>query len=340
VRERAVQAGNTVLADSDRQAIASELETRLDELLGIANSRNAEGDYLFSGYQGATKPFVRGTTVSYLGDDGERLLQVTESQQMATSIPGSELFMNIREGNGSFATAAGGNGPGLANQGSGVIEAGSVLDPQRWQSALNDDSLWQAAGNRGLQIRFSSPGGVSSYQIFDSSTPLPLAGATPLGPELPFAAGQAIPQLATDFGLQVVINGMPAAGDTFAIRPSANKSVFQTVQEMVTRLRSPLASSTARTEYTAQMQGHLANLDQALTNVSRVQTVVGARMRSLDALSSNSEALGIQYQQALTALDGLDYAKAISDFTLQQVTLEAAQKSFVAISGLSLFKYI
>ena len=34
----------------------------------------------------------------------------------------------------------------------------------------------------------------------------------------------------------------------------------------------------------------------------------------------------------------LDYYKAISDFIKQQINLEAAQKSFAQISGLSLFK--
>jgi flagellar hook-associated protein 3 FlgL len=59
VRSRTVQAANTILTDSDRQAIATELEQHFDEMLGIANSRSAEGDFLFSGYQGATTPFAR-----------------------------------------------------------------------------------------------------------------------------------------------------------------------------------------------------------------------------------------------------------------------------------------
>ena len=59
VRERVIQAGNTgTLTNSDRQTIATELESRLGEMLGIANSRNGSGDYLFSGYQGATLPFA------------------------------------------------------------------------------------------------------------------------------------------------------------------------------------------------------------------------------------------------------------------------------------------
>jgi flagellar hook-associated protein 3 FlgL len=355
VRERAVQAGNTALADSDRQAIASELEARLEEMLGIANGRSAEGDYLFSGYQGNTQPFVRspaalpGTlSVSYSGDDGERLLQVGASRQMAVNVTGSDLFMNVRAGNGSFSTAASGSA-GFPNQGSGVIEAGSVLDHQKWQSALNSFS-WNGPSNRELQIVFSSVAGVSSYQIFDASTPPPPA-ASPIavGPVLPFTPGQAIPLVTTvppavppaaDFGAQVVINGAPAAGDTFTITPSTNKSVFQTMQDLIDLLHAPIGSPAARTAFSGQLAGHLTNLDQAMANVSRVHSSVGARMQELDALSSNAAAVDIQYQQTLSELQDLDYVKAISDFTRQQVSLEAAQKSFVQISGLSLFNYI
>ena len=146
--------------------------------------------------------------------------------------------------------------------------------------------------------------------------------------------------MATDFGAQVVISGSPADDDAFTIKPSINKSVFQTMQEIVDLLRSPLASSTARTAFSGDLAAHLTNLDQALGNVSRVQSSVGARLQELEALSNNASAVDIQYQQMLSDLQDLDYAQAISDFTRQQVALEAAQKSFVAISGLSLFKYI
>lgn len=357
VRSRVVQAGNTVLSDSDRQAIAVEIEERFEELLGIANSRSAEGDYLFSGYQSETKPFAlsaaQATTasVSYYGDDGERLLQVAASQQMAGSVAGSELFMNIREGNGTFTTAAGGGA--AANQGSGIIDGGSVLDHQQWQRAVSSTFLWQGTSNRSLQIVFSSPGGVSSYQLFDMSTSAP--PATPLPPQAvsdvtPFVPGQAIPlltkaqppaaPLVTDFGAQVVIEGAPAAGDRFSITQGGNKSAFQTMLEVVDLLRSPLESSSARTAYSGELAGHLSNLDQVQANVSRVQSSVGARLQALDALSNNAAAVDIQYQQTLSDLQDLDYAKAISDFTRQQIGLEAAQKSFVTISGLSLFNHL
>lgn len=356
VRTRVVQAGNTVLSNSDREAIAAELEVRLDDMLALANSRSGEGDFLFSGYQGATMPFARssggapatGSTVAYFGDGGERLLQVTSSQQMAASVTGSELFMNIREGNGIFATeAAGNNGGGAINQGSGVIDAGSVTDRQKWQSAVNGGFPWQGTSNVGLRIEFSSPGGVSSYQLFDVSTPPPPAAALPpkpVGAVMPFTPGQAIPLVttlpATDFGGQVVINGMPANADAFTIRPSVNKSAFQTMDELISLLRSPLGSGAATTEFSGQLAGHLTNLDQVLANVSRVQTTIGGRLQSLDSLGSNASALDLQYQKTLSDLQDLDYTQAISDFTKVQISLEAAQKSFVSVTGLSLFNHL
>jgi flagellar hook-associated protein 3 FlgL len=63
-------------------------------------------------------------------------------------------------------------------------------------------------------------------------------------------------------------------------------------------------------------------------------------MRELDSLGSAASDLDIQYKATLSKLQDLDYTKAISDFTLQQTNLQAAQQSFVKISGLSLFNYL
>jgi flagellar hook-associated protein 3 FlgL len=67
---------------------------------------------------------------------------------------------------------------------------------------------------------------------------------------------------------------------------------------------------------------------------------VGARMKELDNLDSTGADLDIQYQTTLGDLQDLDMVKAISLFSQQQQTLQAAQMSFKTMSGLSLFNYI
>ncbi len=347
VREKVVQAGNTVLSSSDRQAIATELEARFGELMGIANSQNGAGDYLFSGYQGATQPFALSSAAAippaitapaaYSGDDGQRLLQVSASRQMAISVAGSDLFMNAKGGNGTFVAATSGNTGGGINQGTATIGAGSVLDPQKWVNGLNSYP-WAVPASPELKIQFSVAAGATTYQLFN--------GAVPVTAALSFTPGQAIPLVttvapATDFGGQVVVDGQPANGDTFSIKPATNQSLFQTVENLIGIMKQPLGTPAySNTEFTNAIGAQMTNLDQALSNVGRVQATVGAGMRELDTLGSNASALDVQYRSTLSDLQDLDYAKAISEFAKQNMSLEAAQKSFVKISGLNLFSYL
>ena len=357
VRSKVVQAGSTAtLSNSDRQVLANDLDSSLSQMLGIANSKNSSGDYLFSGYQGATLPFaINASTaavppastspVGYFGDDGQRLLQVSPSRQMGVNVAGSDLFMNVKEGNGTFAVATGGNTAGGNNQGAATADAGSVLDQQKWQAALNNFG-WSTSASPALQIRFSVAAGVSSYQLFDVSNP-----ATPvaISSAAPYTPGQAIPLASTnppaatvtDFGSQLVVQGQPANNDTFTVQPSSSQSLFQTMQSLIGILRSPVGSASySATEYSNALAGQMTNLDNALANVSRVQSSVGSRLSELDSLGTTSSDLDIQYQASLSKIQGLDYTQAASDFTQQQTNLQAAQKSFVQIAGLSLFNYL
>ena len=355
VRDRVVQAGNTTLTASDRQSIATDIEASLSEMLGIGNSDNGSGDFLFSGYQGGTRPFAidgsqsaisPATTspVAYYGDDGERLLQVSSSRQMEVSVPGSDVFMSSRNGNGTFVAATGGNGAGI-NQGSGLIDTGSVLDPQKWQAAISS-----LPANPTLQIQFGvNATGQSTYQLFDATTATPIA----LGAATTFTSGQAISLVTTaasppatvppgtDFGAQVVVQGQPVSGDTFTLKPSSQQSIFQTMQNLIGILKAPIGTTTyTSTQYSNDLAGQLVNIDQAANGISQVQATVGTHMRELDSLGTASSDLAIQYSTTLSDLQELDYNKALSDYAKQQVSLEAAQKAFVQISGLSLFNYL
>lgn len=67
VRELTVQAGNGSLSANDRQSISAELKERLGQLANIANTRDASGEYIFSGFQGSTPAFAQ-------NDDGKWVL--------------------------------------------------------------------------------------------------------------------------------------------------------------------------------------------------------------------------------------------------------------------------
>ena len=108
VKSTAVNAANGVLTTSDRQSLATSLQGQLQELLGLANSTDGTGNYLFSGSKGNTQPFVSTAAgVVYQGDSLQRNMQVSPTRQIASTDVGTDIFMKVRNGNGTFTASSG-----------------------------------------------------------------------------------------------------------------------------------------------------------------------------------------------------------------------------------------
>jgi flagellar hook-associated protein 3 FlgL len=201
-----------------------------------------------------------------------------------------------------------------------VISAGSVTDP----TALTD---------RQYRIVFTETAGATTYQIYDAGDL-----GTPLledGP-VPFVEGESI----YFRGMQFDIKGKPANSDYFTIEPSSNESIFTTVKDLILALNQPAQSPASR----AQLQNSLieagGELASMLESVLTVRASLGIRMQEVERLDETGLDRELFYAEALSDLQDLDYVKALSDLSRQQVMLEAAQKTFVTVSGMSLFKML
>ncbi len=126
IRELSVQGNTATLVNEDRITLATEIRQQLDELLNLSNSQDANGEYLFSGFQGKTQPFSVSASgdYGYNGDEGQRFLQIGSNRQIAETDSGTDVFRAIRNGNGTFTTF-----DNQSNTGSGVIDPGSVTNP-------------------------------------------------------------------------------------------------------------------------------------------------------------------------------------------------------------------
>jgi len=106
IRELSVRANNASLSAGDRQAIAKEVRINLDGLVQLANSEDADGEYLFSGYKTGTQPFSDNGTgnFSYAGDQGQRSLQIGSNRQVVVGDSGTDIFMKIDDGAGGTSS--------------------------------------------------------------------------------------------------------------------------------------------------------------------------------------------------------------------------------------------
>jgi flagellar hook-associated protein 3 FlgL len=311
VKTLTVQAGNGSLSSADKQSIGTALQGRLEELIGLANSTDGAGNYLFSGYQGKTLPFVNTALgVQYMGDDGQRMVQVSAARQMPTSDSGADIFMRIKSGNGKFVTEA-----SPSNIGTASISQGSVTN-----AALLTGTTYK--------LTFSSP---TTFDVSNGKGEIVSQGNS-------FASGESI-ELP---GMLISLTGTPEPGDTFTVSPSANEGLFKVLSDLITALNTtnPAGDAATSAQFSSSLDKAISGFDQGLDRILTVRAALGARLNELDSLQATGEDLGLEYKQTLSNLQDLDYNKAISDLNRQTTSLQAAQKSFKQVADLTMFNYM
>ncbi|MBK4715440.1 MULTISPECIES: flagellar hook-associated protein FlgL [Tenebrionibacter/Tenebrionicola group] len=90
--EKIVAGGNGAYSDADREALATELEGIRDNMLDIANTKDSNGRYIFSGYKTDTQPFNKDG--SYQGGDTAMSQNVADSTEMKVGHTGDDVFMS------------------------------------------------------------------------------------------------------------------------------------------------------------------------------------------------------------------------------------------------------
>ena len=116
--------------------------------------------------------------------------------------------------------------------------------------------------------------------------------------------------------------------------------MFQTLQNLIATIETPVSAVFTATELQNRINTELTNLDRVIDSLARAMADIGSRQKELETLTTGAKDTDLQYATTLSDLQDLDYTKAISEFTYQQVQLEAAQKSFAQVSRLSLFNIL
>ncbi|MFP4162086.1 MAG: flagellar hook-associated protein FlgL, partial [Ectothiorhodospira sp.] len=155
IRSLAVQANNASQTDETRGHLAKEMRQVLDGLVDLANTRDANGEYLFAGYSSETKPFAADAdgNITYQGGDGAREVDVSPVRRIAVGDAGDAVFGGadggLKDGNGEFTVT-----PDPDNTGSGVAGAGEVVDRDLWEGSQGDFPVTIEFVNDGEQFRF------------------------------------------------------------------------------------------------------------------------------------------------------------------------------------------
>ncbi len=326
VRQLAVQAGDGALDFGSRQGIAVELRQRVEELLGFVNARGADNEFIFSGYQANTEPFVRqsGGGFSYQGDEGQLFIPISGTLNVAASDSGKSLFADIAIPNNFTVTAAGGN------SGTGTVQTPVVTNQAAYDAFYPDDAV----------ITFSVAGPNTTYSVTRVSDGTAVSGGVPAQPltNIPYVPGEAI----AFEGIQLQISGAPANGDVFtAVHSNPQKlDILSIVENLAIGLDTLGEGEAANLQRGELISDALISLDNAMTAINQTTSKIGSRLNTIDSVESANEEIKLFHRNTLSDVEDLDYTEAISLLTQSTFVLQAAQQSYLKVNTLSLFNFI
>lgn len=317
IQELAVQAGNTgTLTQNEYGALASEVDARLDELKSLLNTRNANGDYIFGGYNSQQEPFSGDaeTGFRYNGDEGQQRIKIAHNTTIAANDSGKAAFVDIASAEKTFNAYASRANTAVPPA---TVAVGQVVDQETYDAFYPEDII----------ISFNAD---STYTATARSSGFVLAANQPFTPGEPIELK----------GTSIRISGKPNPNDSFIIESSEKQDILTTVARFSEAMKSFDGSNEGKTALSGIVATTLDNLKNVQTSVSEVVSSIGARFNTLESTQAMHQDSELVTQEVMSDLRDLDYAEASTRLSAQAMVLQAAQQSFIRISQLTLFNQL
>lgn len=306
VRELAVQGLNDTNTADDRRAIASEINQLNEQLFSIANTRDSNGDYLFSGYANGSQPYET-ILGEYQGDEGQRNFKVGAGVFVETNDAGNEIF----------------EAPLITTDINSTLGGTSTAEIEI-VSASNTDATFD-------ELTFTYDAG--QYTVEDESG----NSAT-----FDYEAGMRVDlgELNSNLpGLELELTGTPVNNDEFEISRGVtdnSQPLFQTIRSFA----EGLESNSVGPNDSPNNGDFLTNISSVMDNIVDKRADIGGRLNAIDEASAINDELAFNLEKNLSDIKDLDYAEAISRLTRELTGLEAAQQTFGRVQSLSLFNFL
>lgn len=326
-KELMLKANNGAYTEQEKAALATELDSRIDELLDLANSRDEFGQYIFGGFQTDQAPFVRQPdgSVTYQGDGGQRELAIGDNVKVGLNHDGRTVFGQVPNPKGDFTA-------GYALQ-DGVREQGLMVE----QAAISDAAAFTDA--QPYTLTFSDNAGVVEVMVTDrDGNALQDENGDPLAAQ-PYQPGQGIKA----GGLTITLTGEAKAGDEITLNADEADGTGQDtlgVFDALNRAKGWLEGEGNTASEQSEFADILGELDAVGGHFTRVRADTGIRLQRLDNQKENHADMALTVDKVRSGMEDLDYAQAIGELNQTMVALQASQSVFGKLQGMSLFNYI
>ena len=130
IKELSIQAANDTMSSTDLDIIATEARNLREELFSIANTRDVEGNYVFSGSRTENPAYSRDQLtgqVSYEGDNRQSKISINETRDLEKNRDGQSIFQSITRSQSEYSIA------GISGEGNFNFRAGGLVIEFMWR---------------------------------------------------------------------------------------------------------------------------------------------------------------------------------------------------------------
>ena len=336
--ELITMARNGALNEEGHLAISTEMKQLKEVLLGLANTTDANGQGIFSGFNGVGRPFemkVDGS-VDYLGNRGQNSLAISENMSISTNIDGGSAFMRIDTDGGRRSLFD------IVDLTINAVETASAFSPKA--NAFNRANVYFELPSRMEEWSMELSGSIGSKIITASINEGGLqnmvdainAATAETGTAASLNADGTSITLIDDMNGDITIKNIQIEG----INEALDKVVSYIEFTGIDAAGVATTKSQKMTDADQLVSSSIGNMQKAIDNLSLQRAYVGGQLSKAATQIDVVGARKLAVDRDVSRLGDADLAALITDLQAQLTNLNAAQAAFAKIGQQSLFDYI
>ena len=317
-RTLVIQAGSGALDSPDRKAIGAELEQIKLEIFDLMNTQDADGNYLYAGFQSGNQAFeynptATGKAITFTGDAGVSFVQLSNSSKIQSTSNGYEVFENVLS-RYKFSTDP---------ASTAVVSEASVKQQGTFDTFFDKNYDPVNTGNNDYRINFLASG---QAELVNQGTGVIVESVA-------YTSGQPF----TIKGMGFEATAVPGDSIDLSLDAPEKKSMAQTLHEIQAVLND---SSIDSFELQESISDALVGLDNGLEKLSLEHASIGSRLNIAESIYESNLDMEIAAKASRSSIQDTDYAEASTEFAKQETALSAALATFPQVTELSLFNFI
>ena len=336
IQTRLIQAVNGTLDDGSRAALAEDIKQAQAQLFNTMNTKNAEGEYIFSGAQSSIPTYKLTSDGKYIcqADGSSKNVNVSPNLTVQTTDSGLNIFENVHLAADFNATAKDQAG-GAKNYQSSISDYDqfNAFYSKHYNSGVNGKDPDPASNT--FKIKVEADG---KFKLTDNGNPAKVLQ------EGEVKDGKIIVE-----GMEFEVpNGSPQNGDEISIvldKPRSD-NILNQLTDIIKSLNTPIdnAKPADVTALRAQLTRDIVKMQENL-NISKKQVdtyrgLVGARGANIEDIIKSNESLHDIKKEANANVSEIDAFEAVSNLLVTQNALQVAQQSYNIVHSTSLFDFM